>query len=87
MISRTTLEKNERGMILNKEREMEETKFKRGDTVMVMNSDSKGNLIEEGSALILKKDLGSDYRFFVIFDSDNFKCYRNLNIPGTRKIR
>lgn len=60
-------------------------KFKKNDTVMVMNNDMKGSLIQEGTAIVISKESVNQELYLVRFP-DGYKCLRNLEIEGTIKL-
>lgn len=67
MISRTTLEKNERGMIINEEREM--IKFYPGGRVKIYNQKLDGKEFFEGLATVISGIDGQEGRYVVRFDN------------------
>ena len=52
--------------------------FKKGDRVKIYNQKLSGERFFEGIAVVIKKAENGFYFYHVRFESDGFKCERNL---------
>lgn len=54
------------------------TEFKKGDRVKIYNQKMSGEKFLEGVAVVVKKAEQGDTFYHVRFESDGYKCERNL---------